>query len=194
MGEVCAVCRLTFSRGGEIAISSTMVGNAFYLLPLGPGISTQSRVRSRPRVLYNHQSDQILGGPSTFELRFSTLSNTDYLFSVGTGGSLESKDMEVHWQSVVCSGPAFIRAIPQYFGDQGFIFRDSENIATAPNYYIPKGTTVIENLSLGSIRNVNGCQVSVQVWDVMPVFLNDPAVTGVSLTEGDFDRPIVIGR
>lgn len=121
------------------------------------------------------------------------VSPTGYTFGVGGDGRVVSyagpadgsqvNPDGFYFESTDCSGQAY--TMDRSFG--GFVTRASTGLI-----YVPKGAESALRIvsSRGNAAGGNCVQLQ-QTMDVVPVFQNDPEVTGVPNT--DFTPPIVIG-
>jgi len=144
---------------------------------------------------------------------FRTLSNTGYLFDViaaidaaelgagdppppSTAGDLF---FDLVWfEFAGCTGQAYTNAHPSgriYTLEslQGFVFRSIDPTDPVQTYYVPTGSLVVDLIVSYRRTYEGGCVfVGTPTNRFVPVFPNDPVVTGVP--NGSFAEPILLGH
>jgi len=98
--------------------------------------------------------------------------------SDASGGSTFSGDA-IYFSGPMCTGSTFGRldaGPPPYGYNGGFLFKSSNDV-----WYVPKNAPVTtENPQ--SVRSGGNCSPTIQMGTYVPVFPNDPIVTGLSNT------------
>ncbi|MFQ5471182.1 MAG: hypothetical protein ACE5EH_12940 [Gammaproteobacteria bacterium] len=129
--------------------------------------------------------------------QMAVLSSTNYIFMVNPNGTIpNSLDGLTYWISYDqnnCGGKGYIgEATPNLrIHEQGWVLNAPDQSAL---YYVPKGSAPIPSVQTLSRREQgSGCRSFFAVTaNAIPVFPNDPNVTGVPSSQ--FQAPITIGQ
>ena len=131
---------------------------------------------------------------------YVVLSKTDYMFEVALiDGTIKSnvgfQQSGVYFSGPGCQGQAYATDIPPSGLAQGYVFQSRSNVDPTTTYYVEPDSEYVDNPGdiRGSAYLSSGCQSSVaSSLDKVPVFPNDPEITGV--TGEAYPTPIRIGR
>lgn len=116
---------------------------------------------------------RLISMASTSNMKIAT--DAGYMVAVTAAGSVYANYQQMFYESADCTGPAYTNA-ESYDGQ----VIGSDPISGVPTTYIPIGASEVGLTYNSSNTNVVvGCNSTSGTVNALPVYLNDPSVTGV---------------
>ena len=117
---------------------------------------------------------------------YTVFNNKGYIFEVSREGLISLSD-QFYFESSDCTGQAYKRDSGTAPASIGTVFRRRDTLETS---YIPKNTQPTSTQITSFFQIQDGCIITPDERDVVPVLPNDPAITGV---QNSYAMPITIG-